>query len=132
LEAILNLSIFRTLLGLLRAFLMTGVIVQAATAGVIQEGQNTYLIDRTGERWDITQARAIGFDPHGFEFGIGRNAFRPLSDADWHPDPDGLRPKMPVIGVADGGHSHAYSIRKLRYHETANTMLGPKAILAGY
>ena len=31
-----------------------------ATATVIREGDRTYLIDRTGERWDITQAVSIG------------------------------------------------------------------------
>jgi hypothetical protein len=45
-----------------------------------------YLVDRHGERWDITQAKSIGFEPGRFEFGIGRNAFRPLSDNDWSHD----------------------------------------------
>ncbi len=39
-------------------------------------------MDRTGERWDITQAVSMGFDPDRFEFGIGRNAFYPLDEND--------------------------------------------------
>lgn len=112
--------------------LVAGAAAQTAAARVLEEGNNIYLIDRTGERWDITQARSIGFDPNGFEFGIGRNAFRPLTDSDWQPDPNGRRPKMPVIGISAGDDSHAYSIEKLRYHETANTMLGASAILVAY
>ncbi|MFO7687986.1 MAG: hypothetical protein R6V60_18045 [Desulfobacterales bacterium] len=112
--------------------LMAWNLTEMAAATVVEAGNNIYLIDRTGERWDITQARSIGFDPDGFEFGIGRNAFRPLTDSDWQPDPNGRRPKMPVIGISAGDDSHAYSIEKLRYHETANTMLGASAILVGY
>jgi hypothetical protein len=112
--------------------LMAWNLTEMAAATVVEAGNNIYLIDRTGERWDITQARSIGFDPKGFEFGIGRNAFRPLTDSDWQPDPNGRRPKMPVIGISAGDESHAYSIEKLRYHETANTMLGARAILVAY
>lgn len=39
---------------------------------------------------------------------------------------------MPVIGISAGDDSHAYSVEKLRYHETANTMLGDSATLVGY
>jgi hypothetical protein len=112
--------------------LMAWNLTEMAAATVVEAGNNIYLIDRTGERWDITQARSIGFDPEGFEFGIGRNAFRPLTDSDWQPDPNGRRPKMPLIGISAGDESHAYSIEKLRYHETANTMLGARAILVAY
>jgi hypothetical protein len=112
--------------------LISGAFFQIAGAMVLQDSGNTYLIDRTGERWDITQARSMGFSPHGFEFGIGRNAFQPLTDQDWHPDIEGHRSKMPIIGISGEGDSHAYAIEKLRYHETANTMLGSKPIVAGY
>jgi len=33
---------------------------------VDQKGDKTYIVDRTGERWDITQAKSIGFKPEGF------------------------------------------------------------------
>ena len=114
------------------ALLAAGAFAQIAVARVVEEGGHTYLIDRTGERWDITQARSIGFDPYGFEFGIGRNAFRPLNDSDWQTDTKGHRPGMSIIGISGDGASHAYSVEKLSYHETANTLLGDSAIVVGY
>lgn len=114
------------------ALLAAGALAQIAAARVVEEGARTFLVDRTGERWDITQARSIGFDPYGFEFGIGRNAFRPLNDSDWQTDTNGYRPGMPIIGISGEGFSHAYSVEKLRYHETANTLLGDSAIVVGY
>ena len=110
---------------------MTAVGV-AALATVVQDGQQTFLVDRTGERWDITQAVSIGFDPDNFEFGIGRYAFNPLDDSHWQEASADNRSTMRVIGVADEDDAHAYSVRKLSYHETANTFLGDKAIVAGY
>lgn len=108
------------------------VLIQTATAKVIEDNDQTYLIDQTGERWDITQAVSIGFEPRYFEFGIGRNAFRPLSDSDWSNGEDNNIPNFRVIGVADGDDAHAYSVPKLYHHEIANTMLASKPILTGY
>ena len=89
-------------------------------------------MDRTGERWDITQAVSIGFDPAQFEFGIGRHAFNPLDDTHWQPGSAPNASGMRIIGIAGDGDAHAYSVDKLRYHETANTYLGSAAIVAGY
>jgi hypothetical protein len=55
-------------------------LASTATAAVVVEGDKSYLVGQTGERWDITQAVSIGYDPFGFEFGIGRHAFQPLPD----------------------------------------------------
>jgi len=57
-------------------------LIHAAAADAIEDNGRTYLVDQTGERWDITQARSIGFEPRHFQFGIGRNAFRPLDESD--------------------------------------------------
>ena len=40
----------------------------------IQENGRSYIVDLHGERWDVTQAKSIGFDPERFRHGIGRNA----------------------------------------------------------
>ena len=32
----------------------------------------TFITDRTGEKWDVSQAANIGFDPRRFQYGIGR------------------------------------------------------------
>ena len=114
------------------AFLFLIIIAQYAVAAVVREGDKTYLVDRTGERWDITQAVSIGFDPAKFEFGIGRYAFNPLDETNWKSGSKQSYSKMRVIGVARDGDAHAYSVKKLWRHETANTFLGPEAIVASY
>ena len=103
-----------------------------ASAAVLKKAGQTFLVDRTGERWDITQAVSIGFDPAHFEFGIGRHAFNPLDDTHWEPGLKQNGSGMRIIGVAGNGDAHAYSVNKLRYHETANTFLGSEAIVTGY
>jgi hypothetical protein len=108
------------------------LLASTATATVVKEEDKTYLVDQTGERWDISQAVSIGYDPFGFEFGIGRYAFQPLDDRHWDHRIENAPPAMRIIGVAGNEQSHAYSIEKLRYHETANTFLGSQPIVAGY
>lgn len=124
-----TMLIFQTLLF---AFLFLIIIAQHAGAAVVREGNKIYLVDRTGERWDITQAVSIGFDPAKFEFGIGRYAFNPLDETNWKPGSKQSNSKMRVIGVSRNGDAHAYSVNKLWRHETANTFLGSEAIVAGY
>ena len=48
---------------------------------VLREKGETYIVDRTGERWNVTQAKSLGFRPERFQYGIGRNAFIPLDDS---------------------------------------------------
>ena len=108
------------------------VLIQTAVADVIEDNGHTFLIDQTGERWDITQARSIGFEPRYFEFGIGRHAFRPLNESDWSTGVDNNASNFRVIGVADEDEAHAYSVPKLSHHEIANTMMASKPIVTGY
>lgn len=110
------------------------VLVMAldSAAGVFRENDDVFLVDRTGERWDITQAVSIGFDPHGFQFGIGRNAIRPLDGSGLNINSEGLNSNTRVIGVENGPDAQAYVIRKLTRHEIANTQLGGTPIAAAY
>ncbi len=123
------IRIFHIFLG---AFLLLILLASHVEATVIKEGDKTYLVDQTGEHWNITQAVSIGFDPNQFEFGIGRYAFQPLDDSNWDNGSEQPSFGMRIIGVAGNGDAHAYSVKKLRYHETANTFLGSEAIVAGY
>ena len=100
--------------------------------GVVKDDERIWLVDRTGERWDITQAVALGFDPHGFQFGIGRNAIRPLDDTSLQSGARDLHDATRVIGVRNGPDAHAYVVRKLTRHEIANTNLGDTPIAAAY
>jgi len=128
----MKITVMRMFHALLVVGLILAFIAPHAAAAVLKEGGQTYLVDRTGERWDITQAVSIGFDPDHFEFGIGRHAFNPLDDTHWQSGSTQNASGMRVIGIAGNGDTHAYSVDKLRYHETANTFLGPEAIVAGY
>ena len=101
-------------------------------AWVIERDDRIFILDRTGEKWDVTQARELGFIPRQFQFGIGKDAFTPLVDddlTDTHPiKSDSTR----VIGVDIEGDAHAYDVRRLAKHEIANTTLGGEPIAAGY
>ena len=37
-------------------------------ASVTREKNKTFIIDQTGEKWDVIQAASIGFDPYHFQF----------------------------------------------------------------
>lgn len=114
-------------------FAIIGImLVVTGTTGVVKQNERIWLVDRTGERWDITQAVALGFAPQGFQFGIGRNAIRPLDDASLRSDEPDLDDRTRVIGVRNGPDAHAYVVRKLTRHEIANTTLGDMPIAAAY
>ena len=111
------------------AFLITPVI---AFSIAMREADGVFVMDRTGERWDVTQAESLGFKTEEFLHGIGRNAFTPLDDShlgDRGPD---LSPHLRIIGIADGSQAQAYSIARLSRHEIANTTIGSKPIAVGY
>lgn len=99
---------------------------------VIMERGKTFIVDRTGERWDITQARSLGFQLEHFEFGLGRDAFTPLDDSLLRKPPVAVSPDLRVIGVADGPQARAYSIPRLSRHEIANSSIGDKPIAVAY
>ncbi len=112
---------------------MVGIMLAVTgTTGVVKEDERIWLVDRTGERWDITQAVTLGFEPQGFQFGIGRNAIRPLDDTSLRSGERDLHDATRVIGVRNGPDAHAYVVRKLTRHEIANTTLGDTPIAAAY
>ncbi len=112
--------------------LLSIAIIHYSTAGVVNKGDRVFIVDRTGEQWDITQAVSLGFKPRGFQFGIGRNAIVPLDDASLAETTRHLDAKTRVIGVENGKDAHAYVVRKLTLHEIANTTLGDTPIAAAY
>ena len=92
----------------------------------------TYILDRTGEKWDVSQAESIGFKPGGFQYGLGRYAFTTLDDSHLQSDITSIPRNLRVIGIAAGNDAQAYSVSKLSRHETANTTLNAKPTLVGY
>jgi hypothetical protein len=99
---------------------------------VSYQGEKTYLVDRWGERWDITQAVSIGFQPKGFQYGIGRNAFTPLDDSRMASNVKNHPGASRIIGISDGKRAQAYSVSTLSKHEIANSHFGSDAIAVGY
>jgi len=117
-------------------FISLGVVLIyvsiSSAAFVIRKGEKTYIEDQTGERWDVTQAKSIGFKPEGFQYGIGKTAFTPLDDSYLKDGSSSNFQNPRVIGIADGTEAQAYSVPKLRYHEIANTQITDKKIAVGY
>jgi hypothetical protein len=116
--------------------ILLGAIVTVALSQsfskVIEEKGKTYIVDRHGERWDVTQALSIGFVPQRFQHGIGRNAFTPLDDSQFSQDNAQVRRNTRVIGIAQGSRANAYAVSKLLRHEVANSFIGEKPIAAAY
>jgi hypothetical protein len=116
--------------------ILLGAIVTVALSQsfskVIEEKGKTYIVDRHGERWDVTQALSIGFVPQRFQHGIGRNAFAPLDDSQFSQDNAQVRRSTRVIGIAQGSRANAYAVSKLWRHEVANSFIGEKPIAAAY
>ena len=108
------------------------VSLAGAFSKVIHDGDSTYIVDRHGERWDVTQARSIGFMPERFQHGIGRNAFTPLDDSSLKDQSPKVSKSLRVIGISDGKEARAYSVPRLYRHEVANSSIGDKQIAAAY
>jgi hypothetical protein len=98
----------------------------------IQENGKSYIVDLHGERWDVSQAKSIGFDPERFRHGIGRNAFTPLDDSHLKDKSPNVSSNTRVIGISDGKEARAYSVPRLYRHEVANSSIGDQAIVAAY
>jgi hypothetical protein len=121
------------IIGTVALIALVGIVLAVQSpADVIRQDNRVFIVDRTGERWDVTQAASIGFDPHGFQFGIGRNAIRPLDESHLQDNPLVLDPGERFIGVENASEAHAYVIRKLTRHEIANTRIGDQPIAAAY
>jgi hypothetical protein len=108
------------------------ILSALAFSRVIEENGKSYIVDRHGERWDVTQAKSIGFDPERFRHGIGRNAFTPLDDSHLKVKSPNVSSNTRVIGISDGKEARAYSVPRLYRHEVANSSIGDQAIAAAY
>ncbi len=107
-----------------------GIVTSFSSA--VNEERKTSIIDRRGERWDITQAVSIGFKPENFQYGLGRDAIRPLDDTFLRNDSSKAPSHLRIIGIAENSDAQAYSIPKLTRHEIANTTIGSEPIAAAY
>ena len=119
---------------LLIIFILTMIVTQISSgftfSKAIQENGRSYIVDLHGERWDVTQAKSIGFDPERFRHGIGRNAFTPLDDSQLKDESPNFSNNTRIIGISDGKEARAYSVPRLYRHEVANSSIGDQAIAA--
>jgi len=99
---------------------------------VLKQSEKVYIIDRTGSRWDITQAVESGMKADSFQYGIGADAFTPLDDSSLGSDSSDLPSGARIIGIASGNEAKAYSVGKLRRHEIANSQISGKPVAVGY
>ena len=90
--------------------LILAIALSQAFSRVIEEKGKTYIVDRHGERWDVTQARSLGFIQERFQHGIGRNAFTPLDDSSLKDNSHSASKSLRVIGISDGKQANAYSV----------------------
>ena len=86
----------------------------------------------TGEKWDISQAVSIGFDPVKFQFGLGKDAIKPLDDSNFGKNPQKVPPDLRILGVNKNNILKAYSIPKLSRHEIANGSIESVPIAEAY
>ena len=82
-------------------FLSVMLVGKYAFPGVLREGGKTYIVDRTGEKWDVSQAVTLGFKPEKFQYGLGRDAFTPLDETYLSDRTGNVFPELRVIGVED-------------------------------
>lgn len=113
-------------------FIISLLPILSFAASVEQKNGRVYILDRTGYRWDVTQAQTLGFNPEKFQYGIGMNAFTTLDDSHLKESSSTIRDRSRVIGIEHKNQTHAYSVSKLRYHEIANTTIGDLPITTGY
>jgi hypothetical protein len=105
---------------------------ETGSSVVLKDAERIYIVDRTGERWDVTQAVSLGFDPDGFEFGLGKDAFTPLDDSLLTEDTSDVSNNMRVIGITDGSSAQAYTIERLWSHEVSNSNIGDDPVAVSY
>jgi len=101
-------------------------------ARVVIESDRVYIEDQTGERWDVTQSKELGFVPERFQYGMGKYFFTPLQDEDFGNEKISGFFDTRIIGISIDDNAHAYAVSRLKNHEIANTTIAGKAIVAGY
>ncbi len=115
---------------LVLALLLWGSWVSAAL--VEREGSRVWIIDRMGEKWEVTEAEKQGFVPDNFQYGIGKDAIVPLGEGAFLGKRERTSGVKRVIGFAAGEASKAVSVERLVRHEILNTEIGGTPVAAAY
>lgn len=106
----------------------------------VQTGNNNeeiYIVDRTGKKWDITHAaNKYGFNPGGFQFGLGPFAIAPIEEPEFFGPGDPGYPRddetFLVIGTTINNDSRAYPIFVLKSHEIVDESFDTTYVAVAY
>ena len=104
----------------------------ASAASMERRGGRVWIVDRTGEKWEVTEAEKLGFVPGGFQYGIGKDAIVPLGEDAFSETRERRSGVNRVIGFAAGEASKAVSVETLVRHEILNTEIGGTPVAAAY
>lgn len=104
---------------------------------VIRENGKIFIVDRVGQQWDVTSAEEkYGMIADEFQFGIGKNAIRPISDPQFihsgissFPDTDAT---FLVMGVSLNGDDRAYPIDVMSRHEVVTEKFDDAHVSVAY
>ncbi len=135
------------LLALLTALCCTDSIIEIPqpTRVVVDDGGEDgggvppkfIIVDATGKAWDVTHAvNEYGFDPDGFEFGLGPDAIRPILDPQLVCEGEEGYPQdnwsALVIGTELNGDARAYALADMRIHEIVDEKFGETHVAVAY
>ena len=150
-----SLSIFKSIL----VILLTGLlfcacqdsVVVVETGNPLNSGEDDpgddsgddiepgfFIVDRTGRSWNITHAvTKYGFDPDGFQFGLGVNAIPPILSPEMVCEGEAGYPlpsqkNMLVMGVNLNDSRRAYPMRVLARHEVVDEVFGDAHVAVAY
>lgn len=95
---------------------------------VIEENGKIYIVDITGQRWDVTHAKEkYGFEPSKFQFGLGITGVPAINnpimidpeDEDYPNDNDDFL----ILGSVLNGQTKAYPLSRMSQNEVANDIM---------
>jgi hypothetical protein len=99
-------------------------------------GEKILIRDRTGKEWDVTHAfNKYGFDPAGFQYGLGPNAIKPINNPQFFIPGDAGFPRPDdflVIGTTINEDTRAYPINILKSHEIVNEKFAATHVAVAY
>jgi len=99
--------------------------------------ESIIIVDRTGKKWNITHAvNVYGFDPEGFQFGLGPFAIPPILDPQMFSEGDAGYPEDTdgtiIVGTSINGEARAYPLNILARHEIADENFDSIFVAVGY
>jgi len=101
------------------------------------DGNKIFIVDDTGERWDITHAvNEYGFDTEQFFFGLGKDFIKPYLNPQFFVPGDAFYPRPDEgfisVGYKVGQDTRAYSLAVLKNTEVVDDDVGGNRVAVCY